>query len=41
MFLIPADKENIQGFAFPALLMGKTLHLPRRNAVMQGCFQTV
>lgn len=39
MFLISADKENIQGFAFSALLMDKILYLPHRCAIIQSCFQ--
>lgn len=38
MFLISADKENIQGFVFSALLMEKNI-LPHRCAIMQSCFQ--
>lgn len=39
MFFVSADKKNIQGFAFSALLMGKILYLPHRSAMMQDCFQ--
>lgn len=38
MFLISADKENTQGFAFSALLMGKILYLPHSCTIMQSCF---